>query len=140
MILLRNTDFGKEYFELNSGEFIIQDYDSEISGWYKLIKGVISGLVVINSNLYMLWGSNKYLITDFSYVKTQEIKNASSFKKLEFYDSGNLEFSYEYNVDEDYSKISPFEYLDSENYDWGSFLSNIINSRARKTVFIDNLS
>ena len=45
MILLRNFEFGKEYFDLNSGQFIIQDYDSEMAGWYKLIKGIISGLV-----------------------------------------------------------------------------------------------
>ena len=44
----------------------------------------------------------------------------------------------EYSSD-DFLNISPFEYLDQEDFEWGGFIKKIINDENRKKTFIANL-
>ena len=55
MTLLRNFDKGNEYLDIVQMRSSTKNYDSNMSGWYKLINGDVSGIVIENSNLYILF-------------------------------------------------------------------------------------
>ncbi len=140
MTLLRNFDKGNEYLDIVQMRSSTKNYDSNMSGWYKLINGDVSGIVIENSNLYILWKNTKYLIDDSSKVIIEDCALNSKSKKFSFFQSGNLIYSFQYKAENYSLDSSPFEYIDYENYDWGCFLSNIINNKSRRSQIIENIS
>lgn len=138
MILLRNFEIANRFFDLHSNSFITTDSKIQSNGWYKLINEIISGLFVLNSNLYILYANEKYLITNNSSIDILDIDNRA-FRTCKYYQSGHLIFEFTYEMSYDISKISPFEYIDSEDSDWGSFIFNIVSSNVRKRAIIETL-
>lgn len=139
MKLLRNYNKGNEYLEMESEKKIQKNYDSDIIGWFNLVNGIVSGIAVLDNKLFLLWDKKKCLITDFSLITLKKYDEKSSLRIFEYSESGELIVSFIYEVDEDFSGTSPFEYIDYEEYDWGYFLSKVVNDKKRRNTIIENL-
>lgn len=137
MELLKNFDSANEYLDLDSNKIIKCLSEVKINGWYKIIDNAPSALLVSANRLYFIWDSNKHLVTDSTYIKIDKSKILNNNLKL--YEIETLIFQFNYDADENYSNLSPFEYIDDEDFDWGLFVSNIINDTERKNNFIKNI-
>ncbi len=136
-MLLRNFDFAIKYFDFKSKKEIDDTSNPKISGWYKFISGKLSALLVIEYKLYFLYGEDKFLILDSHKVlleETSKIENEFSLMK-------ENEVLVKFYVSSPDSKlfVSPFEYLDKEDFKWGNFIAKIINDPERKAGFIENI-
>ena len=137
-MVLRNFDSANEYYNIDTGKRARFDTDQKINDWYKLVNGIISALLAENSQLFIVWDKNKYLINEKTTVRLAD-STINGERKLSFYISSSLVFEFHYPVEADYSNVSPFEYIDSEDFDWGIFVSNVINDESRTKNFIENL-
>lgn len=136
MELLRNFDFAKKYYDCESKVEINETSNVKIFGWYKFINEKLSGLLVTNNNLYFLYGDNKFLITDSHKVSLKKINNEENEFKLVNNDTTEAKFLY---FVPNHKHVSPFEYIDEEDFKWGDFIAKIINDGERKNNFISNL-
>jgi hypothetical protein len=137
--LLRCIDFANKYLEIESSKFYTLDSKIKIIGWYKLIEEIVSALFVDELKLFMLWDNLKYHITDTCVVKLNVLEHGKT-KRFLLYDSNNLIFDFIYELKDNYASSTSFDYLDDEDFDWGLFVSNIINNQKRKENFTMSLS
>ncbi|MCW5921687.1 MAG: hypothetical protein KIS77_05040 [Saprospiraceae bacterium] len=138
MELLKNFDSANKYLDLDSNKIMEYSSQVKINGWYKLIDNIPSALLVTANRLYFIWNNKKKLITNNTYIKIDDLKDLNK-KTLKLYEPAMLIFQFDYNVDDNYSNVTPFEYIDDEDFDWGLFVSNIINDTERKNNFIKNI-
>ena len=136
MELLRNFDFAVKYYDYASKIEINETSKVKIIGWYKFINETVSGLLVKNNNLYFLYGDHKFLITDSHQVVLN--KNNESESEFNLINDHLIQVKFSYSVP-NHKHVSPFEYIDEEDFKWGEFISKIINDRERKMNFISNL-
>lgn len=79
----------------------------------------------------------KYFIGESCFSKI-EISGINTEKVFYLYDGTSMITKFIYPVEPSYNQLSPFEYLDDDEFDWGLFLLNIINNPLRKIEFINN--
>lgn len=137
MILLRNFDFAAKYFDYESKIEISDTLNPNISGWYKFVNGLLSALVVFDNNLYFLYGEDKFLIADSHNIVFKRISEVENECYLVNGNDQIVRFSYA--VSDSKLNISPFEYIDAEDFKWGEFIAKIVNDRERKVSFVANL-
>lgn len=136
-MLLRNFDFAIKYFDYKSKTEFEDISNSKINGWYKFVNGLISGLFVIDNNLFFLYGKDKILIIDSHRVLLKKSNKIRS--EFNLINDNDVLVKFQLNqLDCDYN-ISPFEYIDEEDFKWHEFISRIINDSERKKNFITNL-
>ncbi|MCR8559143.1 hypothetical protein KXD93_15910 [Mucilaginibacter sp. BJC16-A38] len=108
-------------------------------GWFTDIDGLISGLFADHNKLFLQLNDLRYVVDERTTAKT-EILNVNGQRKFSLFDETSLIASFKYSVEIAFNHIPPVEYLDDDEFDWGLFLSNIINNASRKTEFINNNS
>lgn len=136
MILLRNFDFANKYYNYQSKIEMNDTSFPRIKGWYKLINGIVSGVIVKENDLYFLYGDKEFLIKD-SY---QAIINHKTVNEFCLKTEKDIVVKFNYSIPNIDLNISPFEYIDEDDFKWGDFLAKIINDKNRKNNFIENLS
>ena len=136
-MLLRNFDFATKYFDYKSKIELEESSSQQINGWYKFVNGLLSALLVIDNSLYVLYGEDKFLITDSCKVL---LKEKSSIEKEFILVNGNNEFiRFLYSLPDPKLNVSPFEYLDEDDFKWGDFIAKIINDKERQRNFVMNI-
>lgn len=138
MKLLKNFDSFKEYLDLDSKEFYFFDKLHEVTGIYKIVKGTMTGLLVDDKKLYFLSGSDEILITEHHTVLLRQQNNTEN--EFMLLDRDEIVVKFLDSLPESNFNVSPFEYIDEEDFEWGEFLEKIINDNERKEAFISNLS
>lgn len=133
MILLRNFDFANKYFDYESKTEGENTSNPKICGWYKYINGLLSGLLVLDNNLYFVYEHNKFLITDNSKVLLQDYSQFE--KEFTLVDGENKLVVFLYSLPDSKLNVSPFEYIDDEDFKWGDFIEKVINDPERKKNF-----
>ncbi len=136
-VLLRNFDFALKYFDNKSKTELEDTSNPKINGWYKFINGVLSALLVIDNNLYFLYGEDRFLITEFIRVSLK----GKSKDEIEFciFNDNDIFVKFLYPISDPKLNVSPFEYIDEDDFKWGDFVAKIINDEERKRNFILNL-
>lgn len=136
-MLLRNFDCATKYFDYESKTEINVVSNPHICGWYKHINGLLSALLVRDNNLYFLLRESEFLITD---VHRAELKKKSNVRNEFTLLKGKDELaSFSYTLPDPKLNVSPFEYIDEADFNWGDFIEKIINNSERKKNFIVNL-
>jgi hypothetical protein len=137
MNFLRNFDVANKYFDLVSNTEIKSLSDPNIVGWYKIIDKHFSALLVQKNELYFLFEKDKYLITDnFRVIIKSITQNKNEFILMDN-DIENMKFMYE--IEDVNISLSPFEYIDEEDFKWEEFIMKTINDQERKNNLILNL-
>ncbi|QKX05388.1 hypothetical protein HN014_10835 [Aquimarina sp. TRL1] len=139
MILLKNFDFAKKYFDFEMQiEKELENIDV-INGWYKIIDSILTGVLVQKNKLYFLYGSDKYHITKDHNIVLKKTDSSKNIKTLILFDKKNKIVSYSYTDFEENLYPTPFDYIDDEDSKWEYFIEKIINDEERKNNFISNL-
>ena len=136
-MLLRNFDFATMYFDHKSKTELEETSNPKINGWYKFINGLLSALIVIDNNLYFLYGEDKKLIKESYRVLLNRSSNTES--ELSLLDGDNILVKFLYNLPDPILSVSPFEYIDEDDFKWGEFIAKIINDKERQRNFVMNL-
>lgn len=136
-MFLRNFDFATKYYDYKSETEQVMSLDTPINGWYKFINGVLSALMVADNKLYFLYGDDEILITDSHNVFLKKKSN----QKNEFvlFDGNKELVRFVYDLPDPKFNVSPFEYIDEEDFKWGDFIGKIVNSKERQRNFVANL-
>jgi hypothetical protein len=135
-MFLQNFDSINHYFNLETEQTVYSNTKEKTSGWYREINGLVSALFVTEHKLYTIWRRNRFLI-DKSCIVIVEKTESLDKKIFKLYCDDNLIFQFIYEVEEELNQAAPFDYIDNEDFDWGLFLANIINTPTRKTAFIE---
>lgn len=136
-MLLRNFDFATKYFDYNSKIELKENYNSKINGWYKFINGILSALLVIDDKLYFIYEEDEFLITNSYSVLLK--KNSNMQNEFILVNGNNEILRFLYSLPDSKLNISPFEYIDEDDFKWGDFIAKIINDENRQKNFIKNL-
>lgn len=137
MILLRNFDFATEYLNYESKTEINEVSNPKISGWYKFINGLLSALLVMGDNLYFLYGEDMFLIKDSHSIILKQVSKDDH--ECILIDGNNILVRFPCSGSDSKLNISPFEYIDDDDFMWEEFVAKIINDRERKRSFVANL-
>lgn len=137
MISLQNFDVAANSYDYEAKVEFNATSSVLISGWYKFVDELLSGVMVIDYKLYFLYGTDKFLITDKHRV---ELKRISEFEsEFALIESNRIWANFTYDLPESYIYPQPFDYIDEDDFLWGEFLQKIINNEERKKNFILNL-
>lgn len=136
-MLLRNFDFSTKYFDYKSKNELEETSPPQVNGWYKFINGLLSGLLVMDNNLYFLYGEDKILILGSHRVLLKE--NSSAESEFSLVDGNDVLVKVSYHLPAPGFSVSPFEYIDEDDFKWGEFIAKIINDKERQRNFVMNL-
>jgi hypothetical protein len=136
-MLLRNFDYATKYFDYISKTELENNSNPPINGWYKFINESLSALLVMDHNLYFLYGEETFLITETYRVSLKEKSNIKN--QFELIDGNKVLVRFSYPIPDYKLNISPFEYIDEGDFKWGDFIAKIVNNRERKRNFVMNL-
>lgn len=137
MRLLGNFDTFNEYYNIDTNKFCSFINLQKTIGIYKIIEGVMTGLLVEDNNLYFLYGKEKFLVTESHKVLLEGKSNVEN--KFSLIDGNDVLVRFLYSTPDPKLNVSPFEYIDEEDFKWGDFIGKIINDRKRKRNFVMNL-
>jgi hypothetical protein len=135
MIILKNFDFAKKYFDFESKIEYEEIANPKIHGWYKFINEIFTALLVKDNDLHFLYGDNKILIQD-NYKVLLNTTNNPLEKKFTILNTEEPLFSFYYPLPNPQFSSSPFEYIDDEDFKWGDFIEKIVNNQDRRRGFI----
>lgn len=136
-MFLKSFDKATDYLEVATKK-IVSDIDGKKTvGWFKLLNGSISSLYVNKRQLIYQFENQMIELTnhDSSVEKLDEDK-----KRFSLFYRNNLVHDFEYVFSDELSNVTPFEYIDIEDFDWGIFLREIINNDDRKLRIINQKS
>jgi hypothetical protein len=137
MKLLGSFDIFKEYYNIDEKRFCFFKTLQKTVGIYKIIENKLTGLLVEDNNLYFLYGEDKFLITDSHKVFLKVISKVENEFNLMNGDEVLVKFPYSLPNSE--LNVSPFEYIDEDDFNWGEFIAKIINDKKRQENFVTNL-
>lgn len=143
MNFLKNFKKCNLYIDIESNRRFINDSNLSCIGLFEEIGNNLSQLYVKDSNLYFSIKDELQLIDDrvFSKLKTISQINKNVIRRRFSLLSKNKIFkdqlllTFEYYAEIGYN-TPPFDYIDTEDSDWGLFVQNIINNKRRKENFI----
>lgn len=135
-MLLRNFDFATKYFNLESKIELEDTSNPRINGWYKIINGLLSALLVEDNNIYFLYGDKRIRIMESCKVL---LKNINTENELSLVRGSDVLIRFLYHLPDPKLNVSPFEYINESDFNWGEFLAEIINDRERQRNFVMNL-
>jgi hypothetical protein len=136
-MLLRNFDFATTYFDYKSKTELEENSNPKINGWYKFINGLFSALLVTDNCLYFLHGEDKFLISSTCQVLLKEKSNMGN--EFVLVNKNNELVRFLYSLPDPKLNVSPFEYIDEDDFKWGDFIAKIINDKERQRNFVMNL-
>ena len=127
--MLQSFDSATKFLDLNT--LIVKNEGNPVTiGWYKIVNGMICAFYVRNNNLMLKYGENDFLISSSSKAKSILIND--NFYAFRLFEESKVIFEFLYEANKSLFNLEPFDYLDEEDFDWGLFLSNIINDPERK--------
>jgi hypothetical protein len=133
-MILRNFENAKRYLDYQSkGEFESND-SIKICGWYKLIEGRFYSLRVKDGLLYFACDWTDFLVTENTHIKLTQANE--HVMKVTFIENSKEIITFDWPNENMLEVVSPFEYLDSEDFIWVEFLMKIINDKVRRLHFI----
>lgn len=136
-MLFRNFDFATKYYDYQSNTELEMTSNPQINGWYKFIDGLLTALFVTDGKLYFLYGEEKILITEFHRVLLKEINNVEN--EFSLININDVLVRFLYSISDSKLNVSPFEYIDEDDFKWGDFIAKIINDKERKQSYVMNL-
>lgn len=136
-MLLRNFDFAKKYFDYKSNTEFEDISNPKINGWYKFVDGQFSALLVIDFNVYFLYGEQKILINESKMLLIK--KNSNNKSEAILIDGNEIFIKFLYELPDITLFVSLFEYIDEDDLKWGELIAKIINDRESQKNFITNL-
>lgn len=139
-IMLRSFDKYDNYLNLNTR--VIQCFNNtyfKINGWYKYIGDKFSAIYVKEGDLYYQYDSYIFSVSSAKY-KAQLTILESDIRIFSLLGNYKLVHSFEYSIKHIFDNIEPFPFVEEEDFDWGFFLLNIINSDDRKRSIVDELT
>lgn len=137
MILLKSFDKATDYLDVTTKK-IVSDIDGRKTvGWFKLLNGSISSLYVNKKQLIYQFDDQMIELTN--HVSSVE-KLDGDKKKFSLFYGNNLVHDFEYTFSDELLNVTPFEYIEIEDFDWGVFLSEVINNDNRKLRVINQKS
>lgn len=134
MMLLQRFDLDAKCLDYESKTEIDKVSNQQIIGWYTFVEGMLSALLVMDNSLYFLHGSDKFLITDTHKILLQETSKGEYECILINGDDVLVRFPYPGQDLKFY--VSPFEYIEPEDFIWAEFLARTINDLERKRNFV----
>lgn len=137
MRLLKNFDLFKEYYNIDNKQFCSFENLQKTVGIYKIIKSIMTGLLVEDGILYFLFGEEKFVLTKFHSVLLEVKSNVEN--RFSLISGNDLFVSFLYLIPSTKLNVSPFEYIDEDDFNWGIFIANIVNDKERQRSFIMNL-
>lgn len=138
MKLLKSFDKGNNYYDTDADTFCIMGYNEKNIGWFKVVGEEISAIYFENNQLFFKLGDYNINIYDIVECFFVNIDNDKAIFTLYDKDEFKLNFCYEYK--KDFSTLDPFDYIDDEDYNWGAFICNIVNSKERVQNIIQSRS
>jgi hypothetical protein len=136
MKLLSNFDVFKEYYDLDTKQFCSFESAQKNVGTYKIIGNIMIGLLVEDKELYFLYGNDKFLITESYRVLIKErSKLENEFTLL---NGNDVIVRFLYPLPDPKLNISPFEYIDEDDFKWGDFIEKIVNNPERRKRYMSN--
>ena len=136
-MLLKNFDFATTYFNYKLKTEFEDTSNLKINGWYKFINGTLTALMAIENNLYFIYGENKIQIKEPYKVLLK--RSHSTESEFSLVDGSDVQVKFSYHVPDLKFNVSPFEYLDEDDFIWGEFIAKIINDKERQRNFVANL-
>lgn len=118
---------------------IVKDFLSiTTTGWYSVVQNKISALCLTKTDDYLLFGDVKIVIKENFNARWVVVKDQNVFELFE--DSTLiLSFSYFLVNGNDLDRSNLFGFVEQEDFNWGGFLSNLINDRERRNLIKANL-
>ena len=138
MILLRNFYSANKVYDLTNKLLLTSTLNTKINGWYIENNDMFSAIYTIEYDLFLFVNEKEINITSDSYFA--ELVRLKDKENLKLYYDNVKEVEFIYDISESYSNVSPFEYIDDDDNNWGLFLIKIINDKNRKNNFIINLN
>lgn len=138
MILLRNFYSANKVYDLRNKLLLTSTLNTKINGWYIENNDMFSAIYTIEYDLFLFVNEKEINITSDSYFA--ELVRLKDKENLKLYYDNVKEVEFIYDISESYSNVSPFEYIDDDDNNWGLFLIKIINDKNRKNNFIINLN
>ena len=135
MRILSNFDKFKEYCDIDSKVFFHLEVPPKSIGLYKIIEYIFSAIFVVNYKLFFVYNTDEYEITNNYHLKISRT-NKKYQKNAELYEDDTLMLEFIYEWEKSYSEYPEFGMTDDQDFDWGLFLSNIINNKEGKETFI----
>ena len=134
MTQLTNFDNYNLFYDLDTGKEMIGRPD-HFSGWYKFVNRKMTGLLVSNDSIIFLYDQDRFDLSDF--VANHKRVFIFGLKKFTL-ESKNTNIGFHYFIPFWKYNSAPFDYIPSEDLDWGEFLSNIINDKSRQKRIVDH--
>jgi len=137
MKLLANFNRANEYFDLETKIVKRIPNSPKTVGWYKNVKGGWVILLIKNSKFYISYNGKEFEIKSnyFAQVKTLPF---SLFNRFTLFDKEKsvLSFKYLKNFIPVFSGSPLSAFVSREDFNWGLFLSNIINDKNKQERII----
>lgn len=137
MQLLKNFDKFIEYYDMESKKYHFYDSLQKTVGSYKIIGNVINAILVQDYNLFFVYGEQKIEITNSHKVLINKKSNLEN--EFCLMDENDVLVRFLYSIPDSQLNVSPFEYLDEDDFNWGNFVEKIINDEEKKINFVKNL-
>lgn len=127
--MLKSFDVFNEYLKLPDEKYYSYK-DEDINGWFKIVDNKISAIYALDNNLYFKYDFLEKRISEEAKVNIIPLLNNE--KKFQLFLDSSLVIEFKYKSEDEKLKTEPFDYIEDEDFDWGLFVSNIINNRERR--------
>jgi hypothetical protein len=107
------------------------------SGWYTHINEALCYLLFDKIQIFFSFGERVYKIDESIVAKLLKSESENVF---ELYKKEDLLISFTYPKTPEYLEGNIFGFVEDEDFDWGLFLVNIINSRARQEIIFEEIN
>jgi len=136
--LLRSFDNATEYLNVDTIERELLPAGQKVVGWFKMIHSLPCMLVVEHERLLIKYNHTSIEINETTEANTLPVANRVSQFELMSDEGFTLKFTYEH--EQVASSEAPFDYIEDEDFNWGLFLSNIVNDHSRTQALIKRFS
>lgn len=136
MRFLKNFLDNSLFWDFENKKEIIGLDNFSIFGWYMLFNNKFSSLYVLNKKLILQYGLDVIEIEADDRADVV-FKNGVYYFKIIRNNMSLLDFSYKVVP---FGSISPFEFIDEEDFNWGFFLLNVINNIERRKNYIEQMT
>lgn len=132
-ILFQSFDEINQIYDLDKKSSYVIDVTPKTCGWYKVIEDKVSAIYAFKGQIHLIY--NKIQIS-LNQTMNSKIKNKNGIQIFTLKNNNLPILTFEYSSENSLKGVEPFDYIDDEDYDWGLFLSNIINNVNRQHLFI----
>ena len=137
-MLLKSFDQVGKYYDILSSKIVSSNEERKSVGWFKMINRSMSALYVENQNIVYYFNKQTWIINPAHKAVTKIIKDHK--KSFSLLVGHSIAHKFVYIFDDKLMSVMPFGYIDEEDFDWGLFLSQIINDQERQNRIINQLT